>query len=199
MGLRRGRPPAYDRDAAMRAIIETFRLRGFAATSLDDISTATGMNRPSLFAAFGNKREMYLTAMEVFRREMAEALFPTLDRPDSLASSLDNYFDAAIRFYCAGDARGCLVLCTAPAVAPIDSDVEKVLAGTILQIEAQLEDRIARTAAGELPQGAGDAAAMSKLLSAILISIAIKSRAGVQEAELREFSRMSLSAALPPP
>src|SRR5215469_11570855 len=79
---RRGRPRAYEPDVALAKALDLFRKEGFAATSLDDLSAATGMNRPSLYGAFGDKRELYIKSyqryrddaraamIEIFRREM---------------------------------------------------------------------------------------------------------------------------------
>lgn len=55
-GKRRGRPRAYAPDVAIGQALSLFRRTGYAATSLDDLSAATGMNRPSLYGAFGDKR-----------------------------------------------------------------------------------------------------------------------------------------------
>src|SRR4030088_2683405 len=57
---RRGRPRAYQPEVALGKALDLFRSEGFAATSLDDLSAATGMNRPSLYGAFGDKRELYI-------------------------------------------------------------------------------------------------------------------------------------------
>src|SRR3954452_12779539 len=63
----RGRPRAYDPDEALAKAMGAFWDHGYAATSLDDISAATGMNRPSLYAAFGDKQAIYLKAIEHYR------------------------------------------------------------------------------------------------------------------------------------
>src|ERR1700761_8970826 len=64
---RRGRPRAYEPDIALGRALDLFRKDGFAATSLDDLSAATGMNRPSLYGAFGDKRELYIKSYERYR------------------------------------------------------------------------------------------------------------------------------------
>ena len=75
---RRGRPRAYQPEIALGKALDLFRKDGFAATSLDDLSAATGMNRPSLYGAFGDKRELYLAALrrywELSHVAMEEAL-----------------------------------------------------------------------------------------------------------------------------
>ena len=61
---RRGRPRAYDPQAALQQATDSFWRSGYSGTSLDKIGAATGMNRPSLYAAFGDKHTLYLKALE---------------------------------------------------------------------------------------------------------------------------------------
>src|SRR5437868_9158860 len=107
---RRGRPPSYNRDVALRAIRDVFWDRGFAAASLDDIAAATGMNRPSLYGAFGDKREMYLAALRMFSVELGHEMQRALEAP-TLREALEAYYVRAIQEYVSGEAgpRGCLV------------------------------------------------------------------------------------------
>ena len=71
---RRGRPRAYEPDVALAKALDLFRKDGFAATSLDDLSAATGMNRPSLYGAFGDKRELYIKSYQRYRDNARAAL-----------------------------------------------------------------------------------------------------------------------------
>src|SRR5215472_428437 len=70
---RRGRPRAYQPEVALGKALELFRKGGFAATSLDDLSAATGMNRPSLYGAFGDKRELYIKSYQRYRDDARAA------------------------------------------------------------------------------------------------------------------------------
>src|ERR1700681_4918141 len=67
--IRRGRPRAYDPEVALAKARNAFWQTGYAATSLDDLSEATGMNRPSLYAAFGDKRDLYLKTLAYYRNQ----------------------------------------------------------------------------------------------------------------------------------
>ena len=71
---RRGRPRAYEPDVALGKALDLFRKGGFAATSLDDLSAATGMNRPSLYGAFGDKRELYIKSYQRYRDDARAAM-----------------------------------------------------------------------------------------------------------------------------
>src|SRR6187399_2479689 len=71
---RRGRPRAYQPEVALGKALDLFRKDGFAATSLDDLSAATGMNRPSLYGAFGDKRELYIKTYQRYRADARAAM-----------------------------------------------------------------------------------------------------------------------------
>jgi AcrR family transcriptional regulator len=61
---KRGRPRAFDPDTALKAAAERFRAGGYSGTSLDELAAATRLNRPSLYSAFGDKKALYLAALE---------------------------------------------------------------------------------------------------------------------------------------
>ena len=62
----RGRPRAYEPEVALKQATEAFWRTGYGGTSLGDITAATGMNKPSLYAAFGNKHALYLEALSQY-------------------------------------------------------------------------------------------------------------------------------------
>src|SRR6516162_6182995 len=85
---RRGRPPAYDRDAALQQATDAFWRAGFSGTSLDDLAAATGMNRPSLYAAFGDKRALYLHALDRYWQLAFAAMDEALSHDEALGEAL---------------------------------------------------------------------------------------------------------------
>ena len=191
---RRGRPPAYDADAAMAGVMDVFWRAGYAATSLDDISAATGMNRPSLYGAFGDKRALYRAALERYRAAaragMRDALAP--DRP--LRDAVGVVYKKALSLYLSGEsaARGCFMIGTTLTEAVGDPDLRKALGDGLRDIEAAFAARIriARDQ-GELPANA-DPAALAKLAAAILYSLAVQSRAGVARTVLEATAKAAL-------
>ena len=101
---RRGRPRAYDPKTALARAAETFWKAGYAGTSLDDLVAATGMNRPSLYAAFGDKRELYLKTLEHYRDEYRALARETLADDPTLRVFLKRFYDTALDLYLAGRA-----------------------------------------------------------------------------------------------
>src|ERR1700678_2029748 len=96
---RRGRPRAYDPQAALGRATDAFWKTGYSATSLDEISAATGMNRPSLYAAFGDKCALYLEALAGYLRFRFAATPEALGGAPRLNEALMRAYEAALSIY----------------------------------------------------------------------------------------------------
>jgi TetR/AcrR family transcriptional regulator, copper-responsive repressor len=199
---RRGRPRAYDPQAALQCATDCFWRSGYSGTSLDEICAATDMNRPSLYAAFGDKHTLYLKALERYRQlglaTMREAL---ADRDRPLGEVLMRAYDGQLSIYFSGDGlpRGCFAIGTATTEAVEDREIRSALAEGLRALDADFEARI-RTAreSGEL-QNDADPATLAMLASATLHTIAIRARAGVPRTELREIARKAVTVICGPP
>ncbi len=182
----RGRPRAYDPDVALARVMDAFWDAGYAGTSLDDLSAATGMNRPSLYSAFGDKRALYLKALERYRAWGRAALKDTLALDQPLRTTLRQVYAKALAVYLSGEegARGCFTIGTAATEAVGNPEVRAFLAETVRSLDSAFEARfrLARDC-GELKQEA-DPAALAKLASAVMHTLAIRSRAGEPRAAL---------------
>jgi TetR/AcrR family transcriptional regulator, copper-responsive repressor len=177
---RRGRPRAYDPDTALAQAMAVFWAAGYAGTSLDDITAGTGMNRPSLYGAFGDKRALYLHTLERYRSLGRAGLSDALVRDRPLREALRRVYDAALSLYYSGEsgARGCFLIGTALTEAVGDPEVRTTLCDALHEIDAAFEARIryARDH-GELSRDA-DPPMLARLASAVLHTLAIRSRAG---------------------
>ena len=191
----RGRPRAYDPDLALQQATDVFWKAGYAGTSLDDIAAATGMNRPSLRAAFGDKHAIYLKALGAYWERKFDAMRGALDSGRPLARTLMDVYDVALSIYFSGDehARGCFVVGTAVTEAVDDPDVRAIVGAGFRKFDADFEARLrlARDA-GELKADA-DIEALALMASATLHTIAIRSRAGSSRDEMRMLARKAVS------
>ena len=194
----RGRPRSYDPDAALGAALKAFWGRGFAGTSLDQISAATGMNRPSLYAAFGDKKAIYRKAVQKFNGDFLGRLRAALFAGAGLEADLVNFYLAALPTYRADpDAPlGCPVICTATTEAAVDPDIRADLAAALERIDRGLASRFARARAeGELPPSA-DPEKLGRLAGALLHSLAVRVRARQPGFEPEAFVRDSVAEIL---
>ena len=183
---RRGRPRAYQPEIALGKALDLFRKDGFAATSLDDLSAATGMNRPSLYGAFGDKRELYIKSYARYRADARAAMIDIFRDELPIRRRLERIFAVALDIYLSGDAgpRGCFTVMTAASEAVSDPEIR----GMVLEGLSELDKaftacfRLAKEN-GELPQTA-DPVVLAQLASATIHSIAVRARTRVPRKEL---------------
>ena len=183
---RRGRPRAYEPDVALGKALNLFRRDGFAATSLDDLSAATGMNRPSLYGAFGDKRELYIKSYQRYRDEARAAMVDIFRAEAPLRERLARIYAIALDIYLSGDTgpRGCFTVMTAGSEAVSDPDIRAMVVEGLTELDKAFSIcfRLAKER-GELPDSV-DGAALAHLASATIHTIAIRARARVPRKEL---------------
>jgi AcrR family transcriptional regulator len=192
---RRGRPRAYDPQTALLRAMDAFWRNGYSGTSLDDIAAATGMNRPSLYAAFGDKQRLYHKALAHYWQLRFAEIREALAGDQALSETLMGVYEAALSIYFSGDdrPRGCFVIGTAVTEAVEDSTIRHSLAEGILAFDTDFEARFRRgREKGELKSDA-DPAALAVLATATMHTIAIRARAGIPRSKLRELARMAVS------
>lgn len=106
-----GRPREFDLKFAQSAILDEFWYKGYSATSVDDLSKATGMVKPSLYSAFGNKYAMYQMSIEIYSEMLVEKLQPQIDDASNIRDALEGVFRVCLDIYCGNQEeppRGCL-------------------------------------------------------------------------------------------
>lgn len=181
----RGRPKAYDPEEALRRAGAVFWKSGFSGTSLDEIAAATGMNRPSLRAAFGDKHALYLKVLRNYWDLKFAAMHEALGH-EGLEEALLRAYEAALSIYFSDDygARGCFVVGTAITEAVDDPDIRQIATEGFRKLDASFEARLrlAREA-GELGADA-DLDTLAFLACATMQSIAIRARTGTPRDEL---------------
>ena len=183
----RGRPRAYDKRQALQQSLRAFWAGGYAGTSLDDLSAATGMNRPSLYAAFGDKRALYLALVERYaqggQQAMRAALAPDVPLPEGLLAVFDTALD--MYFPAGGPPQGCFLVGTGVAAAGTDDAVRAQVGQAFKAFDHEFELRFQLAQQrGELAPGA-EPAMLARLASALLHTLAMRSRVGDARAELR--------------
>jgi AcrR family transcriptional regulator len=189
----RGRPREFDPDEVLARVRRVFIEKGFSAASLDDLAAAAGLNRPSLYAAFGNKEELYVRALRHYGGRNVAALHAILSRPGTIEARLGEVYRAAVDLYTAPPkATGCMIIGTATVEAPTHRRIAAAAAGLLGEIEAQFEQAFARAvAAGEL---AADPPPVTRarLAGAILDTLAVRARLGAKPADLKAFARSTV-------
>jgi TetR/AcrR family transcriptional regulator, copper-responsive repressor len=190
----RGRPRVYDPDLALQQALDTFWKAGYAGTSLDDLAAATGMNRPSLYAGFGDKRTIYRKALALYWESAAVGIREALAAEQPLADALMQVYQQALTLYFSGKGRprGCFTLATAVTESADDPIVREFVANGFRRLDEALKRRIrAARDKGELPADA-DPDTLAGLASAVHSTLGVRARAGIPRAELEVFARKAV-------
>lgn len=169
----RGRPRSFDTDEALARASERFRTQGLAGTSLDDLSDATGLARPSLAAAFGDKRALYIAAIERLTLRVEKQLLRLGELGLPLGALVERLLTGGIDLYLTGSdgPEGCLVINTAATAAASDPQVRARLTAFLAMKDARITELLA-VAGSPSPETQG------RIVASVLHSLSVRARAG---------------------
>lgn len=191
--LARGRPRSFDTDQVLGQVRDAFWRYGYAGTSMDQLSAATGLHKPSLYGAFGDKKRLYLAALDNYlaeiRAEFAEA-FAVPDLFESLYAVSERSIDKFMR----GDdgATGCFMMNTAMTEAGEDPDIARVVRESMDSLEQAMARRFQKAIdAGEI-SGKVDPHSLAMILVANHYELSARARAGYSREELRALADRAL-------
>jgi AcrR family transcriptional regulator len=182
-----GRPRLYDPSVALERAMDAFWDGGFSGTSMDDLSARMGMNRPSLYAAFGDKEALYLKTLEGYRAARRALLDAALRNGRPLQEAMRELYQRIIDRFLAGDrgARGCYLIGTAATEAVQNPKVRELLADSQRELDERFRSAFsAAQSKGELGPEA-DPRAFGMLASALVHTLSLRARAGQPRAVLR--------------
>ena len=188
----RGRPRSFDPDEVLDKARAVFWNLGYAATSLDDLAAATGLSRPSLYAAFGDKHALYLAALRRSAAEATAALGAALQVEAPLRAVLTVILDRTVDIYRRGEAgqRGCFLIGTAVTQAVDDPEARALLGAYIAETDRMFGERFERDrsqlAGGVTPAAAG------AMASGTFHTLAVRARTGAGEADLKAVGRAAV-------
>jgi len=190
-GKSRGRPRSFDRATALEKAILAFWEHGYEATSVSDLTRVMGIGAPSLYAAFGDKQQLFAEVVHEYGTRYGSFGDRALaEEPTARAAVARMLREAAVEYTAPGRPHGCLVIhaatnCTTP-------EVEESLRERRNANIAAFESRIrADIAAGELPAGI-NAAALARHTGAIVQGMSQQARDGASREELAALAEIAM-------
>ncbi|MEP6729370.1 MAG: TetR/AcrR family transcriptional regulator [bacterium] len=140
-----GRPIEYDREKAIKNALDVFWRQGYEATSMTDLCRETGLSKSTLYAVFGDKRRMFLDAIQEYSNGLLDELRDRYRAAASPAAFLhDVLYSIAREAGPNSERRGCLVMNSATEFAQSDRDVARIVRRTLDQMTALFEDALVR-------------------------------------------------------
>ncbi|WP_196279438.1 TetR/AcrR family transcriptional regulator [Catellatospora vulcania] len=139
------RPRSFDEQEVLDAAVRQFRRSGFAGTSLEDISTATGLGRGSLYASFGDKHALFIKALTEYARQALAQVSDLLAGPDDTAADrLQAFLASGARFVLDdADRLGCMAGKFAHEVGNQDDEARTIIRAVFVDQQRLLRDCVA--------------------------------------------------------
>jgi|SRR3954454_6795360 AcrR family transcriptional regulator len=180
----RGRPREFCVDNALARALEVFWSKGYDGASLNDLTEAMGINRPSMYAAFGNKEELFKKALDLYEREKMAYIGRALDQPTARQVA-ETMLRGAIETACGGDQpHGCLRVINSVACSPEAGSIRQEI------MERGKAGRVALIARFERAKSEGDLPAhvdpqgLTALLIAMLQGISLQASQNASREDL---------------
>ena len=184
----RGRPRSFDEGEVLDRVRGVFMEKGFSGASLDDLAEAAGLNRPSLYAAFGDKEQLYIAALNRYGAMSVEAIEAIMARAVPIEKRVEQCLRAAIVMYCSSPRQlGCMIITTATVEAPTHPKIAAAAEKLVHDFEASFERAFARALRdGEL-EASPSPATRARLMSAVLDTLAVRARIGASATSLKTY------------
>ena len=191
---RPGRPLGFDRDAALHQAMLLFWRHGYEATSVNDLTAAMAITPPSLYTAFGDKKQLFLEAVQryISGPVTSESIIDGAQTAREAAAGLLKA--AAIGYTGDSTPAGCLLASSAISCSPGAADVQKALSKIRLGIEKRLRRRIDQDNATHPRNRVVDAAAMAGYVMAVIQGMSTLARDGATRPKLLSVANAAMQA-----
>ena len=190
----KGRPREFDIDQALDRALKVFWRKGYEGASLPELTRAMGINRPSLYAAFGNKEALFRKVLDRYAEGPAAYVGEALNEPTARAVA-ERLLGGAIDLLTGPRGpRGCLLVHGALACGEAAESIRRELASRRAAGEAAIRQRFERALAeGDLPPEACPADLAGYVVT-VLRGMAVQAAGGASREELRRVAEMALRA-----
>jgi AcrR family transcriptional regulator len=189
-----GRPRAFCVEYALDQALQVFWQKGYEGTSLSDLTAAMGINRPSLYAAYGNKEALFRKALERYAESSAAFLRKAMEEPTARAVVEHLLFSAADGVTCPDKPHGCLTVRCALSSGEAADSIRLELANRRANGEAMLRKRLERAKAeGDLPADA-NAADLARYVTTVYQGMSVQAAGSASREQLRRVAKTALKA-----
>jgi TetR/AcrR family transcriptional repressor of nem operon len=189
------RPREFDPDQALEQAMRVFWARGYEGVSVDDLCAATGLSRSSFYAAFGDKRSLYLNALQRYESASLARLASALAGPGTVQARIGRFLDGLIRDIVRGPGRrGCFIGNCAAELAASDPATARRVRHSLGRIERLFARALAAAqAAGEIDRNT-DVLALARFITSAIQGLRLVGKTGAGRRTLDDIARTVLAA-----
>jgi AcrR family transcriptional regulator len=189
-----GRPRAFDPEDVLEKALCVFWQKGYEGTSMPDLTAAMGINRPSIYAAFGNKESLFRKVVELYIGRIKIRIRQALDTDNLREGMATLLTDKAYALVKTDQPKGCLLVQGALTCSEASEDVRRELEQHRQLIVAILRERFEEAHnAGHLPKHA-DATALALFMGTIMHGISVQASSGASIDDLLSIGQTAMKA-----
>ncbi len=185
------RPKLFDRDRALHKAIGLFRQQSYAGTATEDLLTAMGISRQSMYDTFGNKRQLFLEALRRYNGENVAGLIQVLAKSASPRQGLEEML-TAFAINVGSDPASCMGISSICEFGRTDEEINTLNDASGQVLAAAIENAAAAAKqAGEITADL-DSRDIARYMLSLLAGIKLSARAGASPAGLRNIISISM-------
>jgi AcrR family transcriptional regulator len=190
----RGRTRNFDADAALDRAVDLFARRGYEGTSIAELTAVMGINPPSLYSAYGNKRQLFDRVVERYAEHRRAYLEDVMGQPTARLAA-QRFLDGAAEHDTApGQPRGCLTVQAGLATNVDDHEVAALLAQRRAANQDVLQRRLEQGVTDGDLSADSDCVALARYLSTVSQGISVQASGGASREQLLEVAAIALAA-----
>jgi AcrR family transcriptional regulator len=187
-----GRPREFDYDKALEQAMNVFWSKGYEGTSMPDLTDAMGMNRPSVYAAFGNKEELFNKALDRYHKQSMVFLHEQLKATDVREAISGFFCGIATSFSCGETPKGCFAVMAALVGSDECESVRDAARARREDIFSALHDRLKKgVKEGDLPKGT-DTKCLARFFVTVLQGMSVQSASGACDDDMHKIALKAL-------
>lgn len=189
----RGRPSKFDPETSLNIAMQLFWAHGYEGTSIAELTNAMGINKPSLYAAFGSKEELFEKALQQYISGPIAFISAALDEPTAYRVVEKLLLESARFLTEPGHPHGCLINTGSLSCSVQAESIKNLLVERRNMLESALTDRMQRANdAGELASGT-DPSTLAQYIATIHRGMSIQATSGASLESLLAIARMVLN------
>ncbi len=185
----RGRPQKFVNDDALHQAIEVFWTHGYEGTSLTNLTDALNMNRPSIYAAFGNKQALFSLSLQTYIDEQL-AFVDEAIKQETLSEVLEMLFNKQIDLL-TEKKRGCMLVQAALSCGEETQEIKDELTEQRKVLEGKLRKRFQMAQLKKDTSSSESPAAAAKYIATIYQGISVQAASGATKKELTEVAELA--------